>query len=197
MIATLSGELKRVEGNLIVIEVGGVGYEACCPKTTLEVLPAVGGEVFIHTHLHVREDEMRLFGFATAEEKRLFLLLVSLPKVGVRTALDILSTFNVNDLRQIVLKQDLARMTKVPGVGRKSAERILFELKERLEKLPEPTVPHRVAAAGGDRFDEAVQGLVYLGCKYSVAVKAIQQAVDQLGGDAPVEDLIREGLKYR
>lgn len=197
MIASLLGVLKHLSDESAIVEVGGVGYEVFVSRTTREALPGVGQEVFLHTQLHVREDEMRLFGFASAEEKRLFLLLIGLPKVGVKTALDILSTHSVSAFRKIVLQGDLTRMTQVPGVGRKTAERILFELKERLEALPEPSEPHRPVPVEEDLFDQAVQGLVYLGCKYPVAVRAIQQAAEQLGADTALEDLIREGLKYR
>lgn len=197
MIASLSGVLKHLADESVIVEVGGVGYEVFVSRTTREALPGAGQEVFLHTQLHVREDEMRLFGFATAEEKRLFLLLIGLPKVGVKTALDILSTHSVSAFRKIVLQGDLTRMTQVPGVGRKTAERILFELKERLEALPEPLEPHRPVPVEEDLFDQAVQGLVYLGCKYPVAVRAIQQAAEQLGAEAALEELIREGLKYR
>ncbi len=197
MIASLLGVLKHLSDESAIVEVGGVGYEVSVSRTTREALPGVGREVFLHTHLHVREDEMRLFGFGTLEEKRLFLLLIGLPKVGVKTALDILSTHSVSAFRKIVLQGDLTRMTQVPGVGRKTAERILFELKERLEALPEPAEPHRPVPVEEDLFDQAVQGLVYLGCKYPVAVRAIQQAAEQIGADAALEDLIREGLKYR
>jgi len=197
VIASLLGMLKQLSDESAIVEVGGVGYEVSVSRTTREALPGVGQEVFFHTHLHVREDEMRLFGFGTLEEKRLFLLLIGLPKVGVKTAMDILSTHSVSAFRKIVLQGDLTRMTQVPGVGRKTAERILFELKERLEALPEPAELHRPAVVEDNLFDQAVQGLVYLGCKYPVAVRAIQQAAEQIGADAALEDLIREGLKYR
>ena len=197
MIAMLFGQLKHVSPETAIVAVGGVGFEVSIPRSTYEALPAVGEEVFLHTHLHLREEDLRLIGFATAEEKRLFLLLISLPKVGVKTALDVLSTHSVSQFRRIVHQGDLARLTQVPGVGRKTAERMMFELKERLEQLPEPVEARKRAIVGEDRFEEAVQGLIYLGCKYPVAVRAVQRALEQAGPDAPVEELIREGLKHR
>jgi len=109
----------------------------------------------------------------------------------------VLSTHSVSQFRRIVHQGDLARLTQVPGVGRKTAERMMFELKERLEQLPEPVEARKRAIVGEDRFEEAVQGLIYLGCKYPVAVRAVQRALEQAGPDAPVEELIREGLKHR
>lgn len=197
MIASLCGTLKRVSPNAVVLEVGGVGYQVQVSRHTLEALPAVDSEVFLHTFLQVKEDGMSLFGFATPEEKGLFQVMISLPKVGVKTALDILSTYSVAHVRDIVLKEDIARLTQVPGVGRKTAERILFEMKERLELLPQPAVARKPAEVAGDVFEQAVQGLVYLGTKYPVALRAVQRAAERLGKDAPVEELIKEGLKYR
>lgn len=197
MIASLDGVLKRITNNTVVLEVGGVGYQVEVSRYTAEALPVVGSEVFLYTHLQVKEDGMSLFGFATPEEKQLFLVMISLPKVGVKTALDILSTHSVSQFRNIVVQQDLARLTQVPGVGRKTAERLLFELKERLEQLPAPSVHRRPAEVSDDVFEQAVQGLVYLGTKYPIAVRAVQRAVEMLGKDAPVEELIKEGLKHR
>lgn len=197
MIASLFGVLKRSAHNSVVIEVGGVGYQVQVSRHTMEALPAVGSEVFLHTYLQVKEDGMSLFGFAAPEEKRLFQLMISLPKVGVKTALDILSTYSVAHVRDIVLKEDIARLTQVPGVGRKTAERILFEMKERLELLPQPEVAPKPSEVAEDVFDQAVQGLVYLGTKYPVAVRAVQRAAERVGRDASVEELIKEGLKQR
>jgi len=197
LIATLFGELKHVLSGSVIVEVAGVGFEVVVSQTTREAMPAPGSIVFLHTYLHLREEDLRLFGFAGAEEKQLFLLLIDLPKVGVKTALDIVSTFTVNEFRRIVLKEDLARLTQVPGVGRKTAERLLFELKERLERLPEQAEAHRPAEVEEDLFEQAVQGLMYLGCKYPVAVDAVRRAAEVLGSDAPLEELIREGLKHR
>lgn len=197
MIATINGQLRHRDEGSVIVEVGGVGFEVLISRLTSEALPAPDQEIFLHTYLHVREEELKLFGFASAEEKRLFLLLISLSKVGVRTAMDILSTYPVGEFRRIVLQQDAARLTQVPGVGRKTAERVLFELKERIEALPEAHEEEKPAVIQEGPMEEAVQGLVYLGTKYPVAVKAIERAVETLGPDAAVEDLIREGLRQR
>ncbi len=196
MIATIKGKLSQLATGYGVVEVAGVGFQVQLSEQTRKALPPVGEDVFLHTYLQFKEEAVQLFGFATAEEKSLFLLLISLPKVGVRTARDILSTYSVNDFRKIVLQQDIARLTQVPGVGRKTAERMLFELKERLEKLPEASVREKPADVDVDIFEQAVQGLIYLGVKYSTAVAAVRQAVESGEEETGVEELIRESLKY-
>lgn len=197
MIATLTGVLKENSTSSLIVEVHGVGFEVMVPASTSDQLPPEGNEIFLHTYLHLREDLLQLFGFATQEEKKLFLFLISLPKVGVRTALEILSTYSVNQFRQIVIDQDIARFTQVPGIGRKTAERMLFELKERLEFLPHRAEERKAAAKQDDLLEDACKGLVYLGVKYPAATRAVQKAVEVLGSQATVEELIREALKYR
>jgi Holliday junction DNA helicase RuvA len=156
--------------------------------------------VTLFTHLHLRPEEVRLFGFATREERRLFEILISIQKVGVRTALDVLSTLSLDDFHTAVLTGNMKALTAVRGVGRKLAERILFELKEKISILPLPEGKTRLTTAelpSEKRYIDAVDALIGLGCRPAVAQKAIGIAYRNLGPDTPLEDLVREGLRNR
>jgi Holliday junction DNA helicase RuvA len=179
-----------------------MGFEVEVPRSTLVALPDVGEETILFTHLHVREEELRLFGFATPEERRLFRMLIQIQKVGGRLALDVMSTLDMDTFRSAVLQGDTSVLTRVPGVGKKLADRILFELQGKEEQLPGTA---RIAVPPGvepglpmePKYGEAVQGLVYLGTRLPAAQKAIHKAYEVLGPNAEVVELIREGLKHR
>lgn len=201
MIAKLAGTLLSKNEGAVVVEVGGMGFEVQVPLSTLRSLPAEGSRVDFHTFLLVREDEVRLFGFLSPEEKRLFEILNTVQRVGVRTALDILSALTVEDFRAAVATENLQVLTHVPGVGKKTAERIVFELKGRLDELPvgagkAKLEPFPLFPAGA-KYEEAVQAMVSLGTRLTVAQRAVRRAYEELGPDAALEDLIREALRHR
>lgn len=201
VIARLSGILIDQIDGVAVVDVGGVGFEVEIPVSTQRDLPPRGEEVTFHTALVMREDELRLFGFGTTEEKRLFQILTSLQRVGVRIALDVLSTLSVEDFRAAVVSENVQVLTHVPGVGKKMAERIIFELKERLDELPVGEGRPREEAypmfPTGEKYEQAVQAMVSLGTRLTVAQRAVRKAYEQLGGEASLEDLIREALRRR
>lgn len=201
LIAQLAGTLISRNESAAIVEVGGVGFEIELPASTTRSLPPDGEQVTFHTFLLVREDEIRLFGFATQEEKQLFQILNTLQRVGVRTALDILSALTVEDFRAAVVSENAQVLTQVPGVGKKTAERIIFELKERLDELPigagEAAIEAYPLFPSGEKYEQAVQAMVSLGTRLTVAQRAVRKAYEQLGGDASLEDLIREGLRHR
>ncbi len=187
MIGRISGKLLAKQPPQIVVDAGGVGYELDVPMSTLYQLPATGAAVTLYTHLAVREDAHQLYGFATDEERRVFRQLLRISGVGARTALSVLSGLSVAELHQAVSAQDTARFTRIPGIGKKTAERLLLELKDRLE-LASVAVASR--DGGGDANDI---GNALLALGYND--KEIAWAVKQLPADSSVTEGIRQALK--
>ena len=167
----------------VLIDVAGVAYEVDVPMSTFYALPATGESVTLFTHLIVREDAHNLYGFASVEERTAFRQLIRISGIGARTALALLSGLSVSDLAQSVAEQDTGRLTRIPGIGKKTAERLLLELKGKLAESAE-------ARAGG-RASEVMQALLALG--YSD--KEAAAAVKELGAEMPVADAIRAALK--
>jgi len=142
MIALLTGRLIAKSPPMILVETsGGVGYELLVPMSTFYLLPAVGGAVCLYTHLLAREEEMQLFGFASEGERDTFRLLIRISGIGPRIALALLSHLTLAELKAVVATQNGQRLTKIPGIGKKTAERLLLELKDQLAKLPWSTAP--------------------------------------------------------
>lgn len=197
MIGRLRGTLAEKQPPHLLLDVGGVGYEVEVPMTTLYRLPAQGEVVTLHTHLVVREDAHLLYGFGEKRERELFRELIRLNGVGPKLALALMSSLEVDELVRCVQAQDTAALVKVPGVGKKTAERLLVELKDRFkawENLPAiaPLVlPNQVAVAASAEAD-AVSALVALGFKPQEASRAVA-AVE--GEDLSSEELIRRALK--
>ena len=167
----------------MLVDVGGVAYELDVPMSTFYALPANGETVSLFTHLVVREDAHNLYGFATGEERSAFRQLIRISGVGARTALAVLSGMSVGELAQCVALQDAARLTKVPGIGKKTAERLLLELKGRISEAA-------VFTAGGGASD-VVQALVALGYNEKEALAAVKN----VSPDTPLADAIRAALK--
>jgi Holliday junction DNA helicase RuvA len=195
MIGRLKGTLLRKEPPALLVDVGGVGYEVEAPMTTFYDLPAVGETVVLHTHLVVREDAHLLYGFAREAQRRLFRELLKVNGVGPRIALAILSGLSDEELARCVASEDIARLTQVPGIGRKTAERLIVELRD---KLPSPAETASVvsAAAGPaappDPAAEAVSALIALGYKPNEASRVVRNVP---GKGLSVEDIIRQALK--
>jgi holliday junction DNA helicase RuvA len=187
MIARLSGRLVEKHPPLIVVDVQGVGYEVDVPMSTFYQLPATGAEVSLFTHLVVREDAHQLFGFATDAERQVFRQLLKISGIGARTALSVLSGLSVSDLREAVSTQDSGRLVKVPGIGRKTAERLLLELRDKLGSLTAG-----VAASKGDgQTDDITHALQALGYNDREAMWAVKQLPAGVG----VSDGIRQALR--
>jgi Holliday junction DNA helicase RuvA len=191
MIASLRGRLAALEAGGCIVEVGGVGYQVLVSAHTLRALPAPGGEVFLLTHQHVREDALQLFGFAEDEERRLFELLIGVSGVGPKVALAVLSGLEPRALARAIREENLAALTAVPGIGRKTAERLVVELRDKLE-LPAAPVGVGVLPRA-DRFEDAVAGLVHLGYSRAQAVEAVRRASDGAEG-LTLEELVRISL---
>ena len=192
MIARLAGTLAERAAEHAVVDVGGVGYLVHLSAASAAGLPAEGGRVALRVFTNVRQDAIELFGFATEDEESVFRALIHVKGVGPRAAQNILSGIEPRDLARAVAQADVARLTKVPGVGKKTAERLVVELKEKLAVLARAAGP--APRAGGDVLDQLSQALVNLGYKPAQA----EQVVDALRGEAegrPLDDLLREGLK--
>ena len=187
MIGRIAGKLLAKQPPQIVVDVQGVGYEIDVPMSTLYQLPALGAEVTLLTHLTVREDAHLLYGFATEQERIVFRQLLKISGVGARTALSVLSGMSVADLHAAVSQQDSGRLIKVPGIGKKTAERLLLELKDKLNV----TVSHTPAAGVSNAGSDIVNALLALGYND----KEASWAVKQLPVDASVNDGIRQALK--
>ncbi len=187
MIGRISGKLLAKQPPQIIVDVQGVGYEIDVPMSTLYQLPATGAEVTLLTHLTVREDAHLLYGFATEQERTVFRQLLKISGVGARTALSVLSGLSVADLHAAVSAQDTGRLTKVPGIGKKTAERLLLELKDKLNV----TVIASSGASATSASSDIVNALSSLGYND----KEASWAAKQLSVDASVNDGIRQALK--
>jgi Holliday junction DNA helicase RuvA len=193
VIGFLRGRLADRRPPHLVVDVGGVGYELEAPMSTFYSLPGVGAEVQLVTHLVVREDAHVLFGFATERERSLFRELIKVSGVGPRIALAILSGVTADEFHRCVEAQDVARLVTVPGIGRKTAERLVIEMRDRLKALPGPAfAPGSPATAPGGAQAEAFAALVALGYK-PAEVSRLLQKVDPSA--TTTEDLIRHALR--
>ena len=182
MIGRLSGKLAAKNPPQVLVDTGGVAYEVDVPMSTFYSLPATGEPVSLFTHLIVREDAQALYGFATLEERAAFRQLIRISGVGARTALAVLSGLSVSELAEAVTLQEPGRLTKIPGIGKKTAERLLLELKGKLADAARPQV-----ASASDVMN-ALLGLGYSEKEALVAVKGITPGT-------PVADGIRAALK--
>ena len=196
MIGRLTGRVvaEEADGSLVV-DVGGVGYEVRAPLgTTGRAAPAADGRVQLFTHLHVREDIMDLYGFASELERRVFKLLIDVPNVGPKTALGVLSALPPAELAQAVAAKDVARLTRVDGVGKKTAERLVLELRERLQKVSDLASAERVApgAAAGDE-GRLIGALTNMGYRLPDAQRAVRALGDRVGRES-LSELLRDAL---
>jgi holliday junction DNA helicase RuvA len=188
MIALVSGTVAVRRPDHVVIDCGGVGYRLAVSSETLRQVPAAGNQVMLHTHLITREDALLLYGFATEEERDLFLMLLGVQSVGPKVALDVLSGGSARDLLAAIAGGDTARFQAVKGVGKRTAERIIVELREKVGvSLPEQTIR---AVRSNDPQVIAREGLIGLG--YSL--QEAEALLDGLSGDSP-EELISEALR--
>lgn len=195
MIALLTGRLLDKKPNRVVVDVGGVGYDVAVPLSTFYTLGDAGVTVSLRIHTHVREDAIALFGFATALELALFERLIGVSGIGPRVALAVLSGIEPAELVRAVRTQNTARLTAIPGVGKKTAERIGLELKDRLPPalVAEPGAPAGAADGGGLR-DDLLSALVNLGYQRAAAEKAIDRVVER-GDEASFEESLRAVLR--
>jgi Holliday junction DNA helicase RuvA len=191
MISSLRGRLTVKQAPYVVIECQGVGYEVETPMSTFLELPGVGEELFIHTHLLVREDAHMLYGFSSDDERSLFRTLLKISGVGAKMGLAILSTMSEADFRRCVEYEDTATLVKIPGVGKKTAERLIIEMRDKFRQTSGGAGPSRVSSPANPK-SEAVDALVSLGYKVNEVNKLIGN-MDVDGKSA--EDIIRQALR--
>jgi Holliday junction DNA helicase RuvA len=196
MIAYLKGILAEKSPTRALIDVHGVGYDVLIPVSSYDRLPKVGDEAKVYTHLHVREDAHLLFGFATLEEKELFLLLISVSGIGPKSAIGIISSVHPKDFRQAILTENLAMITSLPGVGKKTAQRLVIELKEKIARqFTAESVS--VSTVAPDLTEEAVMALVSLGYGKNVAEKAVARALREPSERTlSLQELIKLALRF-
>ncbi len=188
MIGRIAGKLIEKHPPQIVVDVGGVGYEVDVPMSTFYQLPATGADVSLYTHLVVREDAHQLFGFATEGERQVFRQLLRISGIGARTALSVLSGLSVADLREAITSQDSGRLVKIPGIGKKTAERLLLELRDKLDAV---SAAEAGAAKGAGNGSDIINALLALGYNDREAAWAVKQ----LPGGVAVAEGIRQALR--
>lgn len=196
MIAYLQGVLHQVDTDHIVLLTHGVGYQVYLSKPTLESLPLPGSPIELVVHTVVREDSHQLFGFKKAAEKALFLKLIQVNSIGPKLAMTILSGMPARELAEAIGREDLVRLTAIPGIGKKTAERLVVDLKDKILELFSLNFDAGTAeefSAPASVSEEAVSALTNLGYSRQEAQQALQTVTK--GNSLPLEDLVREGLK--
>ncbi len=197
MIALLRGTLVEKHPNQVIVEAGGVGYDVLIPISTYSALPEAGSEVRLRIHTHVREDTLALFGFLTAEEKTIFERLISVSGIGPSLAVKVLSGMGTADLIPAIRNGSVELLVRIPGVGRKTAERIVLELKDKLEgigAMAASGMAARPAAALSTLEQDVLSALLNLGCNRAAAEAAVRKA-KAAGAPADFEPLFRKSLE--
>jgi Holliday junction DNA helicase RuvA len=194
MIASLTGRLRRKATDYLVVDVSGVGYLVQAPLSTYSGIPETGEEVTLHIHTYVREDSLSLFGFLTEAEKDMFLLLTGVSGIGPRLALAVLSSLSIADIAAAIQSSDDSKLRTIPGIGRKTAARMVLELKDKITVVAAAATRRDQTAAGEDRLEDAVSALVNLGYKKPLAEEALRKVLHERPGRA-IEDLIRNALQ--
>jgi Holliday junction DNA helicase RuvA len=192
MIARLRGRLLEKAPEQIVVDVGGVGYQLAVSLQSFSRLPALGDAVDLRVHTHVREDALQLFGFLDEDERALFLLLIQVATIGPRVAMAVLSGLETAELARALADGDARRLTTIPGIGKKKADLIVLQLREKVRALQFVQRTESGALLGGDG-GEAISALVNLGYKPAEAERAVKSAEE--AGSAPLPELIRKALR--
>jgi Holliday junction DNA helicase RuvA len=193
VIAQLRGRLLRKSPQEVVVDAHGVGYRVLIPVSTFYKLPEEGGEASLRIHTHVREDALQLFGFATETEELLFSRLIDVSGVGPKLALSVLSGIEAPELVDALRRSDIARLVRVPGIGRKTAERLALELKDKMPAVLEAESPQAQAAPHGQK-DDLLSALVHLGYSAGEAEKGVAHALKD-EPEGRFEDLLRRSLR--
>jgi Holliday junction DNA helicase RuvA len=201
MISHLSGNLLAKHATSVIVEVGGVGYEVTIPVTTFYDLGDVGAGVRLNIYMHVREDALQLFGFRTLRERELFTLLISVSGIGPKSAVAMLSGMSADEIVTAIRTNNYARLTSIPGVGRKTAERMVIELRDKMAALSSPALEQEMAAGGPTAAqsedalrEDTLAALLQLGFPKPAAEKAMNGAMQE-GGELSVETLLRRSLR--
>ncbi len=194
MIAHLTGTLRSKSPVHIVVDVQGVGYQVFVPLSTFYALPETGETVAVNIHTHLRDDALKLFGFLTQEEQMVFEKLIGISKVGPKLALSILSGMPPQELMTAVMEHDVARIATIPGVGKKTAERLALEMKDKLADVQVEFLPAAGATATSGVMDDALSALINLGYKKPEAEKALKSIWERDDQKSNLQDLIKDSL---
>jgi holliday junction DNA helicase RuvA len=202
MIAHLSGTLLSKHATSVILDVAGVGYEVTIPLSTFYELEDAGSKVQLRIYTHVREDALQLYGFKSARERELFLRLISVSGVGPKLGITLLSGMNADEIIASIRTNNLARLTLVPGIGRKTAERLVIELRDKVASLSSPELEEELGPESGSPAvssedsmrSDALSALLNLGYQRSSAEKAVTAAINE-GGDLSVESILRNSLR--
>jgi Holliday junction DNA helicase RuvA len=203
MIAHLSGTLLSKQATSVIVDVGGVGYEVAIPLSTFYDLGEIGEPVQLRVYTHVREDALQLYGFKTARERELFLQLISVNGVGPGLAIKLLSGMNAEEMIASIRTNNLVRLVAIPGVGRKTAERLVVDLRDKIAALSSPALEEEFAAKAAvdgapttteAMRNDAMSALANLGYQKAAVEKAVKNAIDE-GGELSVEVILRRSLR--
>lgn len=197
MIAHVQGVLLTKHVERVIVDVQGVGYQVFIPLSTYYTLPDPEERVTLLTTMYVREDALRLYGFATQEEQDFFELLVSVSSIGPRLALNMLSSATASDLQRAIMQADIARLQAIPGVGRKTAERVILELKDKVALIETTAVgqAQTVASPDDQLVGDVISALLNLGYRRGEAEKAVRAVQAQHDGEAVLETLLKDSLR--
>jgi len=195
LISYIRGTLVEKTPARIVVEAAGVGYEMLIPLSSFDTLGPVGSEALVRTHFHVREDAHELYGFATEKERWLFRLLLTVSGIGPRSALTILSGVGVDDFCDAIVREETDTLTAISGVGRKTAQRLIVELKSKISQQDVQLIGSSAKGPSGNAVAEAVQALISLGFTGPIARKAVEKYAEGAKETLGVEELIRGALK--
>lgn len=196
MFAYIKGSLEEKSNNYVVIETGGIGYKIFMPEPTINQLGNIGDLVKVYTHYHVREDEISLYGFLSNEELKTFELLISVSGIGTKLALVILANIEPSSFALAVISNDTSKLVKIPGIGAKTAARIILELKDKLkndEIISKKNEKEKSPIYDEEKVNEAIAALQVLGYNKKEIEKAMQDLAIE---DLSIEEMIKEGLKY-
>jgi Holliday junction DNA helicase RuvA len=200
MIAYLSGKLLAKHANSVILDVNGVGYEVTIPLSTFYELEENGSDISLRIYTHVREDTLQLFGFKTARERELFLQLITVSGIGPKLGITLLSGMSADDLVGAIRTNNLARLNSIPGIGKKTAERLVIELRDKILKLSSPELEEEFAAkeetatTADTVYEDALSALVNLGYQKAVAEKTLRAAIQE-GTANTVEALLKRSLQ--
>ncbi len=196
MITYIKGVLDYIGENSIIVDVQGVGYEVLTPMSVLANLTHTGETIKIHTYLYVREDAMLLYGFLTRDDLFVFKKLITVNGIGPKGALGILSTISPDDLRMAILAEDVNTISKAPGIGKKTAQKLILELKDKLKLAVQPSTVEAIKVSSNlaaSQINDAVQALAALGYTQTEALKAVRSV--SLNEEMTIEELIKAALK--
>ena len=197
MIGRLTGRLAEIRDNSVLIDVGGVGYLVYLPARNLDKLrSSAGDDVSLYTHTYVREDALQLYGFCNREELRVFEMLLGVSRIGAKLALAVLDVFDADGFRSAINRGDVALLTEVSGVGKKTAERLILELQDKVDSLPLTVESSEVSETTDRSFSEAVEALEALGYPKTSATQAMRQVASDVDTeDSEPQELVRSALK--